>query len=424
MLGKLREFTGAGSAKQAGSGCAKSAATHRTLMAFRRCLIGSGLAVSVLPFGGAYAAPLHVIHTFAGAPNDGARPQAALVADGQGNLYGTTEQGGTYNSGTVYKVAPDGTESVLYSFDFGLGGRLPYSSLILDKTGNLYGTAYAGGSGGYGTVYELTTDGTQSPLFSFSCGTGGGTPTSRLARDAKGNLYGTTLSCGANSLGVAFKIARNGRETVLHAFAGGKDGSSPSGGLTMDENGNLYGVTTSGGGSGAGIIYELSPPSAGSKKWKETVLYSFTGGVDGSVPVDELIMDKTGNLYGTTYYGGKGASEGGYPDGTVYKLAPEGTETVLYSFSGLADGANPTGVVADSKGNLYGTTEEGGTEQQTGVVFEVTPKGNEKILHTFAGGNDGENPFAGVILLNGLLYGTAYTDDNSAGLGTIFKLKQ
>jgi len=301
-----------------------------------------------------------VLYSFAGNANDGSFPYAGLIRDGAGNFYGTTSQGGAYDGGTVFKLAPDGTETVLHSFNGGNDGRLPVAGLIQDKKGNFYGTTYGGGPSDAGTVFKLAPDGVERVLYSFcsrpDC-SDGFAPFAGLIKDTSGNLYGTTAYSAANDsrCGTVFKLAPDGTETVLHPFTG-RDGCIPIGGLIKDSSGNLYGTTDTGGAFGLGTVFRLAPGGT------ETVLHSFRGGNDGSNPTAGLIEDRAGNLYGTTAYGAGTGCSSGTGCGTVFKLAPGGTETVLHSFEGPSDDGNTrvAGLINDKKGHLYGTTLSGG----------------------------------------------------------------
>ena len=304
-----------------------------------------------------------------------------LWRDQSGNLYGTTIFGGNlgcggegYNGcGTAFKLAPDGKETVLYEFADGADGGFPYSGLVVDATGNLYGTTSSGGvascsigSGQCGAVFKLSGHGTERALYSFTGGTNGAIPLTGLVLDISGNAYGTTQGGGDTSCecGVVFRVDKAGRETVLHAFAGGPDGAIPSSGLIRDANGNLYGTTRSGGAYSYGTVFEVEQSGA------ETVLYSFTDGADGAAPAGNLVFDAEGNLYGTATGGGSDNA------GTVFKLDKSGNETVLHAFTGLADGAYPeSGLVVDSDGILYGTAPFGGNPNGSdfGTVFLVKP---------------------------------------------------
>jgi uncharacterized repeat protein (TIGR03803 family) len=354
-----------------------------------------------------------VLYAFTGGV-DGGLPLAGLVRDGAGNLYGTTFQGGASGYGTVFKLDKTGEETVLHSFTAGWDGAYPQAGLVRDGAGNLYGTTVGGRRGS--VVFRLNANGKETVLHTFD-GADGSDPMAGLVRDAAGNLYGTTAHGGQggcdHGCGVVFKLDRTGKETVLHSFTGtGGDGAYPYAGLIRDAAGNLYGTTVQGGSSDYGTVFKLD------KTGKETVLYSFTGtGGDGGAPDAGLVPDAARNLYGTTF-------GGGFADyGTVFKLDNTGKETVLYSFTGGADGEWPdAGLVLDAKGNLYGTTFSGGIHQISGTVFKLDQTGNFTLLHEFTGGDDGSGPQAGLIWDKaGNLYGTtccggAYT------WGVVFKL--
>lgn len=309
-----------------------------------------------------------VLHTFT-AGSDGANPEAGLVRDAAGTLYGTTYAGGSngcnyyLGCGTAFKVEPAGKETVLYAFPgAGEAGFPPGLSSVLDAAGNLYGTTGAGGTFDSGAVFEVDTPGTETVLYSFTGGTDGGFPAAGLIMDPAGNLYGTTSYDGGASCqcGTVFKVDTAGTETVLYSFTGGTDGSGPYAALIRDMAGNLYGTTFAGGAANVGTVFKLD------KTGKEAVVHSFTGGVDGSYPFAGLVRDAAGNLYGTA------SSGGAYGHGTVFKLGTTGTETVLHSFSGK-DGAGPEGgLLMDAKGDLYSTTTGGGAYGY-GVVFGIKP---------------------------------------------------
>jgi uncharacterized repeat protein (TIGR03803 family) len=363
-----------------------------------------------------------VLHSFAGAP-DGCKPQGDLLRDGAGNLYGTTANCGSGN-GVVFKISAAGKETILYRFTGKTDGGLPEAGLIRDKAGNLYGTAYAGGASGDGVVFELSK-GKETVLHSFS-GSDGAHPTASLVRDAAGNLYGTTFYGGTASCGcgTVFKIDTTGAETVLYSFTGGTDGKFPAGRLLPDSVGNLYGTASEGGAVncgrfgmyGCGVVFKVDSSA------HETVLYSFTGGADGGQPLAGLIRDSAGNFYGTTFSAGNLSRPCALNNGcgVVFKLSKADQETVLYTFTNGTDGANPTADLArDSAGNLYGTTKLGGAGY--GVVFEIQG-GSESALYTFQGSNDGAGPLAGLIRdSSGNLYGTT-SFGGSATEGVVFKL--
>jgi uncharacterized repeat protein (TIGR03803 family) len=345
-----------------------------------------------------------VLYDFKGGA-DGWYPFAGLIADGAGNLYGTTKFGGTgtcdNGCGTVFKLAPNGTETVLYSFKGGTDGAEPEAGLITDSAGNFYSTTFAGGAEGLGTVFKLTPAGEETVLYSFKGGTDGSNPQAVLLADSAGNLYGTTEQGGKRKDGTVFKLAPNGTETVLYSFKGGlNDGAYPLAGVIADGAGNLYG-TTSGIKRGEQTAFKLAPNG------KETVLHVFPrNNKDGDHPLAGLIADNAGNLYGTTEYGVKtGECPGGC--GTVFKITPTGKETVIYAFNGKKDGSHPVaGMIADGAGNLYGTTYEGGNGDW-GTVFKLAPNGTLTVLYSFPLGGNGENPEGGLIADSaGNLFGT------------------
>jgi len=384
----------------------------------RICKVLVFAALGVIP---TEAQTFTVLYSFTGSP-DGASPASNLIGDGAGDLIGTTEDGGASGHGTVFRVNASG-ETVLYSFQGGRDGSLPEAGLIRDSVGNLFGTTLSGGNDD-GTVYKLDTAGTETVLYRFSHA-GGLYPAGGLTADSAGNLYGAAEYGGAHGLGTIYKLNGNG-ETVLHGFTGVGDGATPTEGLIRDAEGNLYGTTSGGGAFRWGTVFKLD--AAGT----ETVLYSFTGGADGANPYSTLIRDAAGNLYGTAMHGGIVHGSTGF--GVVFKLDPAGNQTVLYSFTGGADGAHPTfSLVQDADGNLYGTTESGGignglSGPGDGVVFKVDTAGNETVLHSFTGGADGLQPEAALFRDSaGNLYGTTVAGGivNGAceyGCGVVFKI--
>jgi len=308
------------------------------------------------------------------------------------------------------------TLTVLYNFAGSSDGGDPYASLIRDAAGNLYSTVGYGGTSFAGGVFKVDTKGNESMLYSFTGGADGAYPISALVRDHAGNLYGTTTQGGSVGAGVVFKVDPSGKETVLHNFTGGSDGVDPVGGLLLDKAGNLYGTTSQGGTSKCGVLFKLSPQG------KETILHTFTGAAnDGKYPTyTSPLMDAEGNLYGVTEEGG--SAQGG----VVYKLSKSHKFTILHSFAGgTNDGCNVLGKpFRDKYGSIYGTTSSCGTSS-LGTVWKLTKNGEETLLHSFAGGtSDGEYPLAGVIEdTNGNLYGSTETG-GSANLGTAYKVTQ
>jgi uncharacterized repeat protein (TIGR03803 family) len=311
-----------------------------------------------------------VLHAFKGG-NDGANPAATLLLGGNGTLYGTTTTGGGNGCGgsgcgTVFQVASDGTETVLHAFG-GADGAGPRWGVIQDRQGNIYGTTNYGGVGGCslgqgcGVVFKLTPQGTEKILYTFQGGKDGGNPNSELVQDASGNLYGAALWGGNNGNdGVLFELKHHGGETVLEKFS--SDALTPAG-LSMDGAGNLY-TTVQGGSHGHGAVFKLAPDGTGG------VVYSFRGKRDGDTPFSGVIVDSAQNLYGTTIFGG-GKGCGGIGCGTIFKIAPDGTETVLDAFRAGHRGAVPNGLVRDKKGALYGTTFEGGVHG-AGTVYRFS----------------------------------------------------
>jgi uncharacterized repeat protein (TIGR03803 family) len=352
------------------------------------------------------------LYTFTGGA-DGASPYASLIRDAGGNLYGATFAGGAANLGTVFTIDKTGKETVLYSFTGSPDGEHPTRNLLRDSAGNLYGIAYEGGASGFGAVFKFNKAGKESVLYSFGSGTDGEYPGSGLIEDAAGDLYGTTGYGGASGNGTVYKLSKSGKETILHSFTGA-DGQYPFGNLLRDSAGTLYGTTSMGGTSGNGAVFKLT------KKGKETVLHSFAGGKDGANPYAGLVQDAKGNLYGTTYNGGAGCN--GFDCGTVFKLSPKGKETVLHAFA-LSDGHYPDfgTLVRDAAGNLYGTTYAGGTADM-GVAFKVSSSGKESVLYSFTGGADEGFPVAGLIQDKaGNFYGATLGNPPTT-YGTVFKL--
>lgn len=357
-----------------------------------------------------------VLHTFRRGLDGNQPDSAGVILDAEGNLYGTTAFGGIANAGVVYKLDQWGKETVLFGFPGAADGQFPvYAGVILGSDGHLYGTTELGGSGGAGVVYQLNGDGDETVLYSFELLTenGFGRPTGAVIRDSKGNFYGTTF-VGPEALGyngVVYKLDSAGYAKVLHNFTGAADGSDPYGNLILDSAGNLYGTASGGGASGQGVVFKID--SSGN----ESVLYSFMGGADGGGPLAGVILDAAGNLFGTASGGGASGQ------GVVFKIDTSGHETVLYSFTGGADGGSPlAGVIRDRAGNLYGTTNGGGPAG-AGVVFKIATSGKESVLYGFTGGADGAYPlFAGVVLdSSGYLYGTT-SGGGTSGAGTVYKV--
>ena len=370
-----------------------------------------------------------VLYSFGASP-DGDAPRASLVNDG-GTLYGTTGQGGAnacgnssgyFGCGTVFSITTAGKEKVLYSFGVPPDGNEPRASLI-DAGGTLYGTTESGGSYtcvndsqyfGCGTVFGVTTSGSESVVHRFAGGENDGLEPEAPLIAAKGTLYGTTYAGGTRHGGTVFSVTTGGTEKLLHGFSGHGDG--PTAGL-IDANGTLYGTTSGGGPHHDGTVFSIT--LAG----KVRVLHSFNG-ADGKEPHGSL-LDVKGTLYGTTADGGSNG------DGTVFSITTGGTERVLHSFAGYprSDGAYPVAGLVNVNGTLYGTTSGGGGTScggtvGCGTVFSVTTSGTEKVLHRFNShnGTDGASPLAGLIDVSGTLYGTTFAG-GSNGNGTVFAMK-
>jgi uncharacterized repeat protein (TIGR03803 family) len=354
-----------------------------------------------------------------------------MILDARGNLYGTTALGGTYGYGVVFKLSQDGTETVLHTFGVGRDGQIPYSDLLMDSDGTIYGTTQDGGTHSKGTVYRLTSDGAETVLYNFcSAGglfcTDGAIPLGGLIADAQGNLYGTTFDGGDYEGGVVFKLSPSGTLTVLHSFASGTDGFQPSGTMVRDSAGNLYGTTEEGGSTGAcptlgsngcGTIFKVASDGTVS------VIYAFcrddAGKCADGVDPGDLLVDKYGNLWGAAYLGGT------HKQGVVFFVTPSGHETVVHNFDANgADGARPDGgLVMDKAGNLYGTTTSGGATLTDGTVYEIDPPGEESILHSFGLNSlDGTKPTGKLVMdSEGNLYGITGSGGPGGG-GTVFKV--
>jgi uncharacterized repeat protein (TIGR03803 family) len=442
---------------------------------------GTRIATLALPvlgvmLAGAWAQTETVLYSFCTQSKvdvctDGRSPSAGVVFDQRGNLYGTTYFGGAYKTpcgdprgcGAVFKLTPKGKVTVLHRFcvqNNCADGQYSAAGVVFDQKGNLYGTTFYGGANnsvcelhgyGCGVVFKHTPEGKETVLYSFcaqnNCTDGWG-PLAGLVIDWKGNLYGTTEGGGAHGGGgVVFKLTPEGKETVLYSFCAQykdavcTDGASPNAGLIFDRKGNLYGTTVAGGAAssetcrgGCGVVFKLS------SKGRQTILYRFctqTSCTDGLRPNAGVVFDEMGNLYGTTV--GGGAYQNGFCSdpgcGVVYKLTPQGKETVLYSFcaqTNCTDGEAPVaGVVFDQKGKLYGTTVGGGVYNDgdclygCGVVFKLTLKGKQTVLHSFcalSGCADGASPDAGLIFdQKGNLYGTT-VGGGAYNAGLVFKL--
>jgi len=407
---------------------------HRT-----RAILSAAALGLLAPQAHAQLTPI-VLASFTGA--NGQTPLGSLIADASGNLYGTTYLGGSSQRGTAFELSPPAkggtvwTETVLASFT-GANGGYPWSSLIADAAGNLYGTTYSGGASNDGIVFELSppasgsTTWGETVLAAFA-GKDGANPLAGLLADASGNLYGTASQGGVAGChcGTAFELSpptgggTAWTETVLASFTKAF-GAAPSGGLLADKAGKLYGTTRKGGASRFGTVFKLVPPGTGKTAWTAASLTSFDG-YTASLPIGGLIADKAGNFYGTTLAGGTTGS------GAVFEVSPPTgkggtwTQTILFTFTGPT-GKSPHGnLIADANGNLYGTTAQGGANG-LGTVYELSPPAGggttwtQTVLVSF-NGTDGSYPSAALIAdASGNLYGTT-SAGGAAGKGTVYEL--
>ena len=397
----------------------------------RSALRGPALAVgllctlTVILTQSAQAQTYTVLHSFTHG-QDGGNPWGGLTIDAAGNLYGTATEGGLSNNcqggcGTVFKLSQRNsswTLSLLYSFS-NSDGAYPEGRLISGRDGKLYGTTGKGGMGcqstGCGVVFTLQAPPTfchsiqcywsENVIYEFAGGNDGSRPTGDTVFDQTGNFYGTTFNSGANGVGTVYELSPSGggwSESVIHTFSG-SDGANPYGGLTHDAAGNLYGTTKLGGTNNqyGGVVFQLVSGQSG---WSENVLHAFNG-IDGDEPLGGLVLDSGGDVFGTTNHGGQGSGGGG----KVFELSSSGGGydfALLYGFSGVA---GPWGdLVMDSAGNLYGTTVQDGA-YHFGSVFKLTFSGGNWVyttLHDFTG-EDGANPHGALVLdASGNLYGT------------------
>lgn len=433
-------------------------------------IAGLALVLAAAPHQ-ALAAGFEVFHAFQGT-NDGEYPEGGLIADSYGNLYGTTfgslESGGPgkkcpKNCGSVYGFDESGTQTFHYFFNGDNEGAFPTGEALLEGT-TLYGTTEYGpktgcGGLGCGTVYQIQSDGSKDTIVSYFCMesncTDGVFPHGALIADQDGtSFFGITILggtgagwlCGSDvgGCGTVFQYMPNGDRSVLYSFCSlsrCKDGAVPFGKLLQDKKGNLYGTTQFGGTHSRGTIFRLKPPVHLGDLWTEKVLYSFCADIedgicaDGAVPEAGLIADEAGNLYGTTTFGGENVTtcSDDLGCGVIFKLAPDGTYIVLHPFVGGTDGGLPqSALVADSAGNLYGTTLRGGgggtscanhVPTGCGTVFMLASDGSVMTLHAF-GRSDGVHPEGSLLLLDDrYLYGaTRESGKKPCACGTLYRL--
>jgi uncharacterized repeat protein (TIGR03803 family) len=368
------------------------------------------------------AQTLSTLYSFDG--EHGSFPVAPLIQAYNGDYIGTTSQGGINcvidgGCGTVFKITPSGTLTTIYSFCAQSGctdGEYPFAGVVQCVDGNFYGTTDFGGANNSGVVFKVTPEGVLTNLHSFCSESGcadGSSPYAGLMQGSDGNFYGTTHNGGANGLGVVFKITSGGVFTTVHTFGSQSgDGESPGGTLIQAIDGNFYGTTEGGGAYGEGTVFKISPNGT------LTTIYSFcaqSGCPDGELPSAALVQYTDGSFYGTTYLGGTNN------EGTIFRITPSGSLTTLHSFDGT-DGFEPlAGLVLATDGNLYATIEFGGANGN-GTLFEMTPHGSLTTLYSFCAKpscSDGDNPSAGLLqATNGNLYGT--TQRGGTGVGTAF----
>jgi uncharacterized repeat protein (TIGR03803 family) len=394
-------------------------------------LIGQIVLFACTMASSALAQQYTLLYNFTGNA-DGDTPAGTLIRDSQGNLYGTTQYGGNASGlaghGTVFEYTASGQMNTLYAFTGNADGSNPFAGVVRDTQGNLYGTTPYGGTftsycaQGCGVVYEITSVGEELVRHSFE-GSDGLFPMGGLFIDAQGYLYGTTMTGGSNGVnaGTVFSLSPGFIFGTIYGFEANRDGELPYAGVTIDNLGDIYGITTYGGEIGAsvshrsnGTVFEINRYGV-----KETP-HTFSGGLDGAHPYGALAWSQKGGLYGTTSSGGKLGWNGG---GTVFQMEPAGEEKIVHEFTGTPDGGYPfAGVTLDTNGNIYGTTYYGG-EYGQGSVFMITPSGKETILHSFSG-SDGAGPYGGLVLDgSGNIYGAA-AFGGAYGAGTLFEIVQ
>jgi uncharacterized repeat protein (TIGR03803 family) len=369
-----------------------------------------------------------VLYTFQG-QTDGGFPNSGVYRDAAGNLYGITNTAGNrsdcnnYGCGTVYKLAASGQFSVLHTFTGGIDGwpNATWGALIPDPAGNLYGVASIGGLRNNGVAFRITPAGAFTVLHTFPTAPNDGLgPQYSLLRDTTGLIYGTTFGGGTNGFngyGTVFGLSNVGfgADIVLHSFDVG-DGANPQGDIASDGVGNLYGTAGSGGSRGCGTVWKMRTTG------HFTVLYNFTCAPDGYLP-GSVVLDAQGNIYGGTSEGGDPTACPFYGCGIIFKISPGGQETILHTFHNT-DGATPNELMFDPQGNLWGTTAFGGTFDQ-GTIFKITTSGTFTNEYNFEGGMNGGVPYAGLVQdSNGNFYGTTgggVLGCIQSGCGMVFK---
>jgi uncharacterized repeat protein (TIGR03803 family) len=363
----------------------------------------TGITITCTP---GFAAP---VYAFSGL-TDGSTPYGSLLLGSDGNLYGLTYIGGLYGGGEAFRIAPDGTETVVYSFGAVGDGTNPHGSLIQGSDGSFYGVTAYGGAYGHGVAFVLSASGIESVLYSFGGGVDAADPYGSLLQANDGNFYGTSVHGGSFGAGTVFRLSAQGAETVLHSFGGSGDGQTPFGSLIQASDGNLYGMTAAGGDYSSGVAFRMTLLGA------ETLLHSFGSGTDGANPAGSLVQGSDGNFYGLTRDGGV------YGMGAVVELSGAGTESVLVSLGADADGANPFGdLVAASDGYFYALARNGGAGG-AGAVLQIAYGGTEAVVYSFGTSPDGAAPYGSLTeTADGSLYGMT-SAGGSGGAGTVFRV--
>jgi uncharacterized repeat protein (TIGR03803 family) len=439
------------------------------------------------------AAAEKTLYVFPSSGSNGRYPQGALLRDNAGALYGTTQYGGAGGYGTLFRLTPPlpgkaaWSISVLYNFSVGFGGEVPNANLVRDANGALYGTAAESGGYEMGVVFRLSppmpgqTRWTETVLhaFDYNIATNAGDgsqPDAGVIMDANGVLYGTTYYGGTTAdplaigFGTVFELAppkpgqTKWEETVLYRFKGSSDGRNPSATLIRDSSGALYGTTFLGGSGrcadefgnviGCGTVFKLTPPAPGHTNWAKLTIHQFAGGADGALPLGKLLLDGHGAVYGTTTQGGKGQCGNGIGNivgcGTVFKLTPprpgrtDWTQIVIHNFKGIPDGIDPQGgLIADTAGNLYGGTLGGGSGGASGAcvdlfyrnvgcgtIFKLRPPAlgqtawTETVLYNFRDLVDGWKPLGDLVAdpRGNLFAVTRFGNSSLNNLGTVFEI--
>jgi len=381
-------------------------------------------ALAVVVVSPVQAQTFGVLYSFTGG-SDGGNPLSGFIIDGAGNLYGTGTNGGTSSYGVVFKLSPAGEETVLHSFGAGADGMYPEGRLVRDEAGNVYGTTNAGGPANNGIVFKVNSKGQETVLYSFAGSGDGASPVAGLTLDKVGNLYGTTTAGGATGNGTVFELVAPTvtggawTEKLLYSFSG-SDGSDPVAGVTFDNSGNLYGTTAAGGNYGYGTVYELSPSDS---NWTESILHHFELGSDGGVPYAGLVFYGGNTLFGAATDGGPGGGGGG----TIFELKQSAGVwkfELIYGLPGWGISGSFRNVLVESASKIYATTHCDGVND-AGTVYELTKSGSSwtyNSLYVFTGGTDGLFSFSNLVNDKaGNLYGTT-NRGGSDGAGVAFKI--